>query len=95
VFDVVRGGDELAGELGCARLERGIANTGTARAPRVRLDGGQAQMVLLVRADDELDASYRGLSTVDVAAAQVPGLTLGELRSVAATSAVASDGASS
>lgn len=85
VFDVVRGGGELTAELGGARLKESIAAAGTARAPRVRLDGGQALMVLLVRAEDELDASYRGLPTVDVAAAQVPGLTLGALRALAAT----------
>lgn len=93
-FQVQRNSGPDADEPEGRRLERVLAATGVVRAPQVRLDGGQAQMVLLVRAEDELDASYRGLSTVDVAAAQVPGLTLGALRALAAVPAVPSGGAS-
>lgn len=84
VFDVLCDSAGHAGALGCHRLEQAIAATGVVREPRVRLRGGQAHLVLLVRGENRPDASYRGLSAVDVAAAQVPGLEFGELRGLLA-----------
>lgn len=84
-FDLVRSQGARAGDSGSRRLEREIAATGTVRRPRVRVIEGRAVLTLLVRGTDEVEASHRGLSAVDVATAQVPGLTLGELRGLTAT----------
>jgi hypothetical protein len=74
-----------AGDVVVHRLERELAATGAVREPRVRLSGSRALLVMLVRGEDEVEASYRGLSAVDVASAQVTGLGLGELRALTAT----------
>lgn len=83
-FDVVRSDGTPATDGGSGRLEQEMAATGTVRVPWVRLIEGQALLMMLVRGTDEMEASLRALSTVDVAAAQVPGLTLGELRKLTA-----------
>jgi hypothetical protein len=85
VFDVVRDPEDPPGKLESRQLERMIAATGVGRAPRVRLGGGQAQVAMLVRGDDDVDAFHLGLSVLGVAAAQVPRLRLGELRWRSAT----------
>lgn len=88
-FEVQRNGGPDAGRPEGSRLERVLAATGVVLAPSVALAGGQAQVTVLVRGADELDATHRGLSVVDVAVRQVPRLRLGELvnRSVTRASA--------
>ncbi len=46
----------------------------------MHIGGGCAELGLLLRALDDLDAEYRGLALVDVAAGQVSSLVLGDLR---------------
>lgn len=67
------------------RLESHLVDTGRVRAPRVRLSGGAATVVCVVKGVDDLEAAYVALAYVDSAVAQVRGLDLGDLthRSVA------------
>ena len=79
VFRVLRQGDDPSARLQSRWLERGIAATGNARAATVHLSADDLQVVMLIRAVDELDAEFRGLCVLDAAAAQVRGVALGEL----------------
>jgi hypothetical protein len=73
------GEGERAGGLEGRRLWRALGAMGSVREPCVVLSGGQAEVSMLVRGADEADAAHCGLSIVDVAVSQVPGLRLGEL----------------
>lgn len=79
VFKVIRVEDDGAGKVETRRLERVVAATGHARSPRATLRCGQISLVLLLRAVDEPDAVYRGLSVLDAAQRQVAGLQFDEL----------------
>jgi hypothetical protein len=69
-------------------LERGLCETGEARAPRVVVRQGQLDVVVLVRAVDDLEAAVVGLTVLDLAVARLGGLVLGELRGYRTTGLV-------
>jgi hypothetical protein len=61
------------------RLARTLELMDAVRGPQSVNSGGRLALSMFVRGVDEDDATQRGLSFLDVAAAQVPGLRLGEL----------------
>lgn len=88
----VERGAGAGGHAHGSTMGAGDHRDGSVRGARVRLSGGQARIVMLVRGADESDAAHRGLSVVDVAVRQVPRLRLGALlwRSVTPADLVAS-----
>lgn len=88
IFDVERIGSGELGKVDSRQLQHALAATGHARQPVVALRDGRLTLAMLVRAEDDMDAMYRGLCIVDEGVRQVPGIELGELhwRAVARTS---------
>lgn len=88
IFDVERIGSGELGKVETRQLQHALAATGHARQPVVALRGGRLMLAMLVRAQDDMDAMFRGLCVVDQGVRHVPGIELGELqwRAVSRTS---------
>ncbi len=74
-YEVLRLGH---GKINALELERQLAATGLARAPKVLIASGAATITVTLRAIDEVEAGAAVLGIIDAAATYVDGLTLGE-----------------
>ncbi len=74
------------GRSDAVRLEQTMAATGQVRAPRAAFGGGELAVEVVVKAVDDVAATVVGLTVLDCAVRDVPGLVLGDLRWRAATS---------
>jgi len=81
--------DPLAerGRPDAIRLAQAMASTGHVRAPRAVFRRGELAVDVVVKAVDEMAATVAGLSVLDCAVRDVPGLVLGDLRWRSATPA--------
>jgi len=69
------------------RLAQALASTGHVRAPRAVFRQGELAVDVVVKAVDEMAATVAGLTVLDCAVRDMPGLVLGDLRWRAATPA--------